>query len=132
LQMVSPGHVNVQCVVDSLAYSVAAYCSMDLQVCCCWFCSGSQLCLWVCCQCQAARPRELCCFADTFFAAACADFAFYGNKLFQSTFIALLYPNVSACACACNTDHVVRMRCAGVDQLGSPVHKSTAACAVHV
>jgi hypothetical protein len=23
-----------------------------------------------------------------------ADFAFYGNKLFQSTFIALLYPKV--------------------------------------
>jgi hypothetical protein len=24
-----------------------------------------------------------------------ADFAFYGNKLFQSTFIALLYPKVT-------------------------------------
>lgn len=31
----------------------------------------------------------------TCFAWVANDFAFYGNKLFQNTFIALLYPNVS-------------------------------------
>jgi hypothetical protein len=53
-----------------------------------------------------SRNSPLCSVVDMFFAAACADFAFYGNKLFQSTFIALLYPNVSLGTHVCSAGHV--------------------------
>jgi hypothetical protein len=44
----------------------------------------------VCC-CLLRRPR----LTATSMAWVANDFAFYGNKLFQSTFIALLYPTVN-------------------------------------